>query len=137
MKIISIAPKDNGKQFDKKETITSRELIGFADGKFFNLATARWYMDKSSNASTIYCSIWINSNALHNHTHWTSCAGHGSAGGGGYCKKSAAFADALQSAGVETDTAIDGLGMSVVDEFLTELATQAGFHSNYISRGKS
>ena len=135
MKIISIVPQDNGKNFDSKETIATRQLIAFKDGEFKVLVTARWYMGRSSSASTVYCSVWITGHALPEFTDWTGCAGNGSAGGGGYCKQSAAFYEAISKAGIKVDTEISGRGMSVVDDFLEALALNAGFEHNYIARG--
>lgn len=135
MKITSIKPNQSYGRYDSKELINSRELIGFKDDRFWNLATVRWYMGKSSTASTIYCQVWINSNVMPIEHNFSSPSGAGKAGGGGYCKMSASFADALDKAGIQVDTGISGRGMSLVDDFLTCLALSADFTNHYISRG--
>lgn len=115
---------------DKKEVIETRVLLAVEDGKIKELMTARWYMSKSKSAMTIYCSIWCWSGAFGDYT-----SGMGKAGGGGYCKTSAAFASALKSAGIEHDHEIAGRGMYEVEKFMTDLANQFGYGVNYICRG--
>lgn len=56
---------------------------------------ARFYMSSSRNASTVYCSIWVYTKDGKTHT------GHGTAGGYGYHKESAALSAAIKSAGIE------------------------------------
>jgi hypothetical protein len=134
MKILSINPKQSHIDNSKKECIASMELIAFHDDRFKILAKARWYMGKSSTASVIHCQLWVNSWCMPVEFNDSSCSGHGHAGGGGYCKQSAAFADALRKAGIETDQDISGRGMSVVEEALTAIALNAGFDKTIIAR---
>jgi len=121
---------------DKKETIKTRNLIAFKDGKFIELITARWYMGRSSSAMQVDCSVWFHSALMEqSHAQWTDCSGRGKASGGGYCKQSAAFADAMLSAGIKCDADISGCGMSVVEDSMIALAKQHGFDTVYIVRG--
>lgn len=123
-------------QGDKKETITSRTLIAFKDGKFIDLITARWYMGRSSSSMLVQCSVWFQSAIMEkSHAQWTDCSGKGRAGGGGYCKQSAAFEDAMRSAGIKCDQGIGGRGMSVVEDAMLALAKQQGFDILHIVRG--
>lgn len=123
-------------QGQKKETITNRTLIAFKDGKFIELITARWYMGRSSSATQIDCSVWFHSAIMEkSHAQWTDCSGRGKAGGGGYCKQSAAFEEAMNSAGIKCDHGISGRGMSVVEDAMIALAKQQGFEVVHIVRG--
>lgn len=121
---------------DKKETIGSRTLLAYKDGKFYELITARWYMGKSASSMLVNCSIWCHSALMEkSHAQWTDCSGKGKAGGGGYCKQSAAFEDALNSAGIKCDAGISGRGMSVVEDAMIALGKQQGFDTLHIVRG--
>lgn len=121
---------------DKKETITSRTLIAFKDGKFIELITARWYMGRSSSAMQVDCSVWFSSYVMESsHAQWTDCSGRGKASGGGYCKQSAAFEDAMRNAGIKCDAGIACRGMSVVEDAMLALAKQQGFDTLHIVRG--
>lgn len=122
---------------DDKEVTDIKTLVAIKNGKIFTPVVARWYMGRSSRASVVYCSIWINTKDFHT-------GGHGSAGGYGYHKVSAAFADALDSAGVVlygspyayvVETAKDlrlrarigGCGDSSVDAALKAIGHALGF----------
>lgn len=131
MNVISIEPKESFKNFNNKECITRRELIAFVDGKFQSLITARWYMGKSASASVIYCQAWFSRLA----NGCESAAGAGSAGGGGYCKESAAYHDAASKAGIKFDKDISGRGMSVVEDSMIAYGKFLGYENLYISRG--
>lgn len=85
----------NGRNYGgEKEMIDTYNAVILHKGELLQPVTVRWYMGRSSKASTVYCSIWVYGKGIH-------VAGHGSAGGYGYCKRSAALADALRSAGIE------------------------------------
>ena len=85
----------NAKNFGReKETVEDKNVTVIHKGELKNPISIRWYMGRSNKASVVYCSIWI-----HGENFYTS--GHGSAGGGGYCKTSAAACDAISSAGIE------------------------------------
>lgn len=133
MKVLEIkGGRDINYSNEKKELVNSRELIAFKDDQFHSLVTVRWYMGRSSSASTVYCNVFATSTSLSDCDY--VCAS-GSAGGGGYCKQSAAFYDACHKAGIKFDEEISGRGMSVVEEALRALGEHAGFKTMYISRG--
>ena len=93
----AILPKtdvSNARQPENKEQVEVKTLIAFKNGSFHEVVTVRWYMGRSSSASVVYCNVWI-----HGNNQWFS--GKGSAGGYGYHKTSAAFQEALTSAGVK------------------------------------
>lgn len=80
---------------------------------------ARWYMGRSRGASRVYCSVWV-------HGQDVETSGRGWAGGGGYCKKSAAFAEALGSAGVALSEDVSGRGLSAVREAVLAICAALG-----------
>lgn len=101
-----------------KELICSFNLIGCKDGEMRELATVRCWMRRSRSASTVYASIWT-------YEPWVS--GKGSAGGYGYCKKSAAVGDAIRSAGIELDQDINGRGESAIRDALRAIGEEMGY----------
>jgi hypothetical protein len=101
----------NGRNYGgEKELICAYTVLGKIDGEMREVVTARAYMGRSRSASTVYASIWIHANGYH-------LAGHGSAGGYGYHKESAAFADAIRSAGIQLigSPYADDKGMVYID----------------------
>ena len=86
------------------------------------LLTVHWYKGRSSGASRIYCSLW-----LHGGYTADGRSGHGQAGGGGYCKFSAAFAGACHSAGIILDQDVHGRGMSSVRDAIEAIAKACGY----------
>ena len=96
----------NAKYFDKKETVRTVYGVVSCQGVVKQAVKVEWYMGRSPKSSVVYCNIWVSN----------VCAGTGKAGGCGYCKRSAAFSDALRSAGIKVDEAIAGRGMSVVGD---------------------
>lgn len=127
----------NGKNYaDTKETISTMTLIApDANGDLCQPIIARFYMGRSRTASTVYCSLWVHGKGVHT-------AGHGSAGGWGYHKASAALQEAMCSAGIELtgspydseheDTkqepcSISGCGDSAMRSALVAIARAAGF----------
>ncbi len=141
----------------EKEEVDSRVLMAFdakerkrcqagtypqASDGMATVLTARWWMARSGDgASPVYCSVWINTRD------GRSFSGHGKAGGYGYCKSSAAFQDALDSAGVELSAlsehydaetrerttgprkraSVAGVGESAVREAAEAIARAAGY----------
>ncbi|MHB1266631.1 MAG: hypothetical protein ACYCY2_03385 [Acidithiobacillus ferriphilus] len=101
---------------DKKELIKVYNVI--TDG-LVNIITARCYMGRSANASTVYASIWINAPGYHS-------GGHGKAGGYGYHKESAAIGNAIENAGITIDS-IHGGGESAIEDALKAIASALGF----------
>ncbi len=84
----------NGKNYaHEKELVGAYSVIGRINGELREVVCARAYMGRSRTASTVYASIWVHGPRY--------CAGHGQAGGYGYHKESAAFAEAIRSAGID------------------------------------
>jgi hypothetical protein len=90
-----------------------------------NLITVKFYMGRSSNASVVYCNIWLG-----NDTHCAS--GTGSAGGGGYHKKSAALQEAIDSAGIALSSPIDGRGDSSMREAIKAIGKCLGYRKTFL-----
>lgn len=76
----------------EKERVSSYTVVGKKGGELCAIVEARFYMGRSSSASTVYCSLWVNGERY--------CSGTGKAGGYGYHKESAALAQAITSAGI-------------------------------------
>lgn len=88
---------------------------------FHTAVDARFYMGRSSNASEVVCSVWIRTREG-----WQT-TGKGTAGGYGYCKKSAAFDAAVRSAGVKLALDVHGSGMSAVSEAMDAIGAACGY----------
>lgn len=85
----------NGKNFgNEKELVSAYSVIGKIRGEMCEVVVFRAYMGRSRSASTVYGSLWVSGDNIY-------CAGHGSAGGWGYHKESAAMQEAINSAGIE------------------------------------
>lgn len=80
----------------EKELIRGIKLIDKKTERV--IVDARWYMGKSANALTVYCSMWCMGRGVYEAAHSTS--GKGTASGYGYHKASAALASAITSAGI-------------------------------------
>jgi len=91
------------------------------DDGFSHPITVRWYMGRSSQASTVYCSVWIGARGEGYYT------GRGQAGGYGYHKTSAAFAAAVRSAGITLERDVAGVGDSAVREAITAIGAACGY----------
>lgn len=83
---------------------------------------ARWYMGRSNSASTVYCSVWIRTRDGQRYI-----SGNGSAGGYGYDKFSAAFDDALRSAGVKLEKSCGGCGDGPMRKAMLAVAKACGY----------
>ena len=101
----------------EKELIKTFNVVNDA---LKEIITVRCYMGRSSSASTVCASIWINTSEVHT-------SGKGKAGGYGYHKESAAIAAAIESAGISLDTDISGVGDGAIKEALTAIANALGF----------
>lgn len=149
----AILPKtetNNATQPQNKETIDTKTLI---TKDFKELVTVRWYMGRSSQASVVYCCVWI-----HGENRYFS--GKGSAGGYGYHKTSAAFQEALTSAGIKLmgspyhgtektvkingveskqnfkrECHIGGCGDTAVDDALKAIGQALGYKKTHIVKG--
>ena len=102
---------------DNKELIRTYNVVTDA---LKEIITVRCYMGRSSSASVVYASIWINAHGIHT-------SGKGQAGGYGYDKTSAAIAEAIESAGITLDTGISGVGDCAIREALKAIARALGF----------
>ena len=101
----------------QKELVKSYNVI---TDTLREIIMARCYMGRSSSASTVYASIWINASGIYT-------SGKGKAGGYGYHKESAAVAEAIKSAGITLDTDISGVGDGAIKESLEAIANALGF----------
>ena len=106
----------------KKELIRTWNVIVSTDNGLKNIITARCYMGRSANASTVYASIWA-----HSANHETS--GTGKASGYGYHKQSAAIDEAIRSAGITLSEDISGAGDSAIEGALEAIAQALGYES--------
>jgi len=112
----------NARNYSQQKELTGlvRVVVAYRPGQFVEPVDIRFYMGRGSNASRVYCSVWLRG-------HGTECSGRGMAGGGGYHKPSAALSAALDSAGVTLDEAIDGRGGSATRAVAEALARALGF----------
>jgi len=125
----------NGKNYGgDKELVSAYTVLGKVKGELREVVVVRCYMGRSRNAGTVYASVWV-----HGDKH---CAGHGSAGGYGYHKESAAIGSAISDAGIELYGSpcqngaekvdfkqrahIDGCGNSAAREAMLAVARAAG-----------
>ena len=111
----------NARNMGDKETIKTMVLITCKSGEFKEPITVRWYMSRSgAGARPVYCSLWVHCSPYH-------VSGRGKAGGYGYDKKSAAFQDACDSAGIELSQPVDGFGDSMVRDAMYSIGQALGF----------
>lgn len=117
-----------------RETTQEKSYIRDAEESGIDeVVSARWWMSRRADASVVYCSVWIRtrgpSSALRTHEtdpcRWLS--GRGTAGGFGYHKESAAFADALRSAGIELERSVSGVGDGAIEDAMRAVARAAGY----------
>ena len=78
-------------------------------------------------ASTCYACLWVYSDPIHT-------SGSGSAGGGGYCKESAAAGEAIRNAGFTLEKRIDGVGTQAVEEAVLAIAAACGYPAAMLHR---
>ncbi|AWB77297.1 hypothetical protein B7H26_04765 [Stenotrophomonas maltophilia] len=121
------AGRENGKNLgQEKETIDTYSLVvRTPEDGMFTAVTLRLYMGRSRGASTVYASIWVHGQYSGGAPYHT--AGHGQAGGWGYCKRSAAAACAIKSAGIELHKSVSGVGMSAVRDALLAIGSAMGY----------
>jgi len=105
---------------DKKEIVDSRTFVVMKDGKLETPLTVRFYMGRSTSASRVYCSFWLQKGMVFH-------AGSGWADGHGYHKSSAAFQEALDSAGIELSKPIDAAGDQAIDEAMEAIVRALGY----------
>lgn len=111
----------NGKNYSNtKEMIAALSVVGTgSDGQLVECVTVRVYMGRSRSASVVYATVWLRG-TVHG-------SGSGSAGGGGYCKQSAAIASAISSCGVTLSEEVAGCGMSRAQDALLAIAEAMGY----------
>jgi len=117
-RVTSFTPRKSDKiRSHRKENGFQREyaLIDLSDGAA--VVTLRIYWP----GTVAYACVWINRGGMGIHAR-----GAGKAGGGGYCKESAAAAYALADAGVALESAIDGRGTQAIRDALAALADHMG-----------
>lgn len=123
MKVIEFNPQDaiKGKAHRKENRGLNAEysIIAFVDGKFISPITLRTYW---VGGAKHYACLWINASPIH-------CTGSGSAGGGGYCKESAASYEAITKAGIKLSEPISGRGMHAVQDALKAIAIHLGYET--------
>jgi len=76
----------DNKELVKRYQVISNDLSCIID--------ARLYMGRSSNASVVYCDLWIHGNNIYG-------SGNGSASGYGYDKQFASLHDAVNNSGIK------------------------------------
>ena len=113
--------EQNAKMLDKELTEAWSLVATDKAGKLVEVVTARWWMGRSRTASVRYCSVWVRcaDGAWH--------SGHGTAGGYGNCKMSAAFDEAVKSAGIALARNVHGTGQSTVRLAMEAIARAAGY----------
>ena len=108
-------------------TVIDGKPVEFADVRFLQSA-------RGDGMRPLHCSAWFHhlgklkdeaGRALER-------SGTGKASGCGYCKRSAAFEDALSNAGIAIDKNIGGAGMSAVRDALRAIGELAGFDPSNI-----
>lgn len=117
----------NGKNLaNGKETIRRTIVVAKRGPEWSVPIDVRWYMGRSNHASVVYCTVWLGQNS-----------GTGKAGGYGYHKESAAFGDALGSAGVtltragrEANHEIHGVGDSAIRSALEAIMRELGWKNS-------
>ena len=117
--VVSFAPRESDKirSCRKENAGLHREyaLIDLSDGAAVGTLRIYW------PGSVAYACVWVNRGGLGLHAR-----GAGRAGGGGYCKASAAAGYALADAGVKLEHDIDGRGLESIRGALAALAVHLG-----------
>lgn len=109
----TINPRDKFNANYRKDSLHhGYKVIEAATGK--TVVDARIYWPHS----VAYAAVWINSETLH-------ASGTGKAGGYGYCKQSAALAEALVNAGVTLSENISGVGHIAMRDAVLAVARAA------------
>lgn len=118
----------NGKQLKpavnhgvKKELIHQFVAIAINNGEWIEPITVRCYMGRSSHASVVYASIWLENGQ----------SGSGRAGGYGY-HISAAIDDAIRNAGIILDRDINSHGTEAVRDAIHSIANAMGYDNIHI-----
>lgn len=119
MKAEILHERDNSRYFNKPLLEFLAAAAPDSSGEV--VLPVRAWLYQSPRGSVVYCSVRIKTRD----GRYTS--GAGNAGGYGYHKASAALGDALTSAGVRLDSAINGRGDSAMRDALRAVAEAAGY----------
>ena len=121
-------PFANAKNYgDTKETIATRVLVVLDDDMLHKVVDARVYSARRGDGMRpMYAAIWVRTRD------GRMLSGSGSAGGCGYCKRSAAIGQAVTSAGVRLAIDIEGRGMGAVDDASHAIANAAGYSDSHV-----
>lgn len=106
---------------EKRERYAANGWSGDVSDGLDSVVVARWYMGRARSASVVHCSVWITARD------GRSFAGHGSAGGYGYHKESAAFDEAVRSAGVSLKQSAHGAGDYAITSAMHAIAVACGY----------
>jgi hypothetical protein len=113
--VISFTPRESDKAGKCRKAQLYREIVALDSESGRALVTVRIYWPESF----AYAVAWISGGGVYAH-------GGGRAGGGGYCKASAAAAYALADAGIKLEHDIGGRGLSAVREAVEVVARHLG-----------
>jgi hypothetical protein len=100
------------------------KAVAHIKGEIHTLIDVRFYATRPG-FRRIYCCIWLSIPSNKRYPDGIYVSGGGSAGGHGYCRKSAAMANALEDAGAELSWGLSGTGQ--FNEALKDVCTAAGF----------
>ena len=123
-KVLKFAHSDSNARgrYASKELVASYTVVAWHKGDFALPVRVRCYMGRGNSASTVYANVWIGGGPGKH-----SSSGHGTAGGSGYDKLSAAVDEALWSAGVRLENRFHGEGEYPTKEALKAVAWKMGF----------
>jgi hypothetical protein len=111
----TISPRKNDNLPNyRKENALSREIAALDPKTGRAVVTLRTYYPNQ----TAYACVWIHAGDVH-------ARGGGKAGGGGYCKESAAAHAAQAAAGVTLSESVNGRGMRAVEDAVLAAARAA------------
>ena len=124
-KVVSFKPRESDKirSHRKENNGFAREyaLIDLDKGR--DVVALRIYWP----GTVAYACVWINAESAY-------ARGAGKAGGGGYCKESAAAHGALADAGIKMESDIDGRGTQAIEGALMALAAYLQIARPYIHK---
>mgnify|MGYP001573645638 CR=1 FL=1 len=113
---------NNGVNYGNEKEITrAGSVVAFdpAEGRIREVIVYRVYMGRSRSATKVHATVWVHGAGS------AYSSGSGSAGGGGYCKSSAALAVAAKNAGIKSADSFAGAGVERAERVLVEAAKQA------------
>lgn len=117
----------NARNYGGEKIVTDTYLvigIGPSRSDVDELATLRIYSGKSRDCQTVWASLWVHNKA----------SGSGSAKGYGYCKDSAATAEAISNAGILIGKDISGAGERAIEDVLHAIGVACGYDTVRVFR---